>query len=257
MNGDGLIASNFPGLKEHLDERDEAARKHLEKKEKNFGGHPLESWIPQGVIVNSGFEEFDNLVLDRSTVINPVMGKPLRTYSNIERDEAGQFQEGLGVKYFEDNFYTQDEIEELDEGIDRRSEDKFLYRRGMTPSESLEAVADAYERGIDIYYSGAISETLESALNSLPESSKVFDVLEKEELHNTTMEELESIGEELNYDLNDRDHGLLAASEYIPGETAVLTQIGRIGGLSTDYEEITIQSPDITRQFLRYNNIKR
>lgn len=257
MNSDGLIASNLPGLKEHLDQKDETAKKHLEKYGDQFGDHPRENWIPQTVVENSGFKEFDNLVVDRSSVINPVMGKAFRIYSIIERDDAVRFQEGLGVIFFDDNFNTEDEIKELDENIEFRSNgEEFLYRQKMAPSESLEAVADAYERGIDVYYPGNISENLESALDSLPDDSELFEVLEKEELHNTTMDELESIGEEFNYEFEDRDHGLLAASEYLSGETTILTQIDRVGRLSDDYD-VSIQSPDITRQFLRYNNIQK
>jgi hypothetical protein len=256
MAGNGLIASNFPGLEKHLDEMDKTAEKHLEKYGDMFGSHPRENWIPQNVVANSGFREFDNIVVDRSSVINPVMGKAFRIYSNIQREEAGRFQDGLGVKYFDDNFHTENEIEELEEDLEFRSNgEEFLYRQKLSPGEALEPVADAYERGLSIYYPGSVGENLESALGSLPDDSEIFEVLERDELYDATMNDLEDLGEEFNYEFEDRDHGLLAASEYIPGETAVLTQIDRIGRLSDDYD-LVIQSPDITRQFLRHRDIR-
>lgn len=238
-----MIESNFPGLFDHLQQRDQDLSGHFGKSNSEYGDSSREGWLPESIVQNAELRDFDNILADRSTVINPVMGNGFRIHARIEPQKSREYQEGLGVKYFSDKFVQTDE--------------SLVYSQDVPPSKPFETIADAYERGIDIFYPGDVEDSLDSALDSLPDYSKIFNEISREELKDTTMRNFEEVGEELKYGEGSQGNpsALLEVAELLDGETLVLTQEGRTAEKSEDYD-VLVQSPEICRQFMRYNNTK-
>lgn len=243
MTGNGLIESNFPELFDHVKQRDQDLSGHFGKNNSEYGESDREGWLPGSIVQNADLTDFDNIIADRSTVINPVMGNGFRIHARVDPRKSREYQEGLGVKYFSDNFVQTGE--------------DLIYSQDVSPSKPFEALADAYERDIDIYYPGTVEEDLDSALDSLPDYSRIFNDMSRDELKDTAISHMETIGEELNYGTVSEGYSsaLLGVAELLDGKTLVLTQEGRTAEKSEDYD-VLVQSPEISRQFMRYNNTK-